>query len=620
MAPLRNRFCDLETAAHVYDQQIMIPRRRASTSAESFEKRDRSWFVTSQIPTDITVQIQDITFNFHKYPLQSRSGYMSRLNLSSPRSNYEYDVKIDGLPGGPETFELVLKFCYGIPIDLTPTNVASLRCAAEFLEMTEDLEEGNLISKTEAFITFAVVTSWRNSNAVLRSCESLSPWAENLQIIRRCSDSIAWKASRDTTLTEEGDASDEQWWFEDVSTLKINYFVRIMKTIRAKGMADGVIGACIAHYAIKWLPGYEGDGEGRFSHVCMRNELQLSISSGWRQENRGGQNKEERMIIESLVSLLPPQREAVNCRFLLWLLKMAIVYSATPALVSELEMRVGMVLEDATLDDLLIPNFPAFEGGGTATDTSMGGSTLHNVDTIQRIVEYFLMHEQHHQQSPQQQTTANIKVGKLLDGYLAEIATDPDLSPVKFQALADVLPGNARTCDDGLYRALDTYLKSHPSLTDHERRRLCKVMDCQKLSLDACFHAAQNERLPVRTVVQVLFTEQVKMKETMQRESSSKEDFSGRENSWSATKEEVQSLKEEVEKMKDKVEELQQDYSFLHQEYDKLSKGSKSSTRTPVWKKIRNSAFFRRKGDEEEERRTMPSTDRGRPLRRVSIA
>ena len=28
-------------------------------------------------------------------------------------------------------------------------------------------------------------------------------------------------------------------------------------------------------------------------------------------------------------------------------------------------------------------------------------------------------------------------------------------------------------------------------------------MDCKKLSMDACMHAAQNERLPLRVVVQV---------------------------------------------------------------------------------------------------------------------
>lgn len=35
-------------------------------------------------------------------------------------------------------------------------------------------------------------------------------------------------------------------------------------------------------------------------------------------------------------------------------------------------------------------------------------------------------------------------------------------------------------------------------------------MDCRKLSVDACMHAVQNDRLPMRLVVQILFLEQVR--------------------------------------------------------------------------------------------------------------
>ncbi|MED6197481.1 BTB/POZ domain-containing protein dot3 [Stylosanthes scabra] len=126
--------------------------------------------------------------------------------------------------------------------------------------------------------------------------------------------------------------------------------------------------------------------------------------------------------------------------------------------------------------------------------------TMHDIDVVQRIVEYFLMHEQ------QQPKLGRFNISRLLDNYLAEISRDPNLSITKFQVLAELLPENTRSCDDGLYRAIDTYLKTHPSLTEHDRRRLCKTMNCEKLSLDGCTHAAQNERLPLRTVIQVKFT------------------------------------------------------------------------------------------------------------------
>ncbi|KAF9598489.1 hypothetical protein IFM89_027923 [Coptis chinensis] len=93
----------------------------------------------------------------------------------------------------------------------------------------------------------------------------------------------------------------------------------------------------------------------------------------------------------------------------------------------------------------------------------------------------------------------------------------------------------ARPLDDGLYRAIDIYLKfvayplqsiaiticintdvvnlqAHPWLTESEKEQVCRLMDCQKLSLEACTHAAQNERLPLRVVVQVLFFEQLQLR------------------------------------------------------------------------------------------------------------
>ncbi len=52
-----------------------------------------------------------------------------------------------------------------------------------------------------------------------------------------------------------------------------------------------------------------------------------------------------------------------------------------------------------------------------------------------------------------------MKVAKLVESYLAEVARDKKLPVTKFQALAEALPEFMRISDDGLYRAIDTYLK-----------------------------------------------------------------------------------------------------------------------------------------------------------------
>lgn len=100
------------------------------------------------------------------------------------------------------------------------------------------------------------------------------------------------------------------------------------------------------------------------------------------------------------------------------------------------------------------------------------------------------------------------RVGELMENYLAKIASDRNLSITSFINLAEVIPEQERITEDGMYSAIDIYFKAHPDLSDMERKKVCGVIDCQKLSREACAHAAQNDRLPVQTVVQVLYYEQ----------------------------------------------------------------------------------------------------------------
>ncbi|KAF9622994.1 hypothetical protein IFM89_035709 [Coptis chinensis] len=588
-------------------------------SNDGFERREQSWFVTSDIPSDFLVQIGGFSFHLHKYPLLSRCGRMNRIIYESRDADLN-GIDLDDLPGGPEAFELAAKFCYGIAVDLTAANISGLRCAAEYLEMTEDLEEGNLIFKTEAFLSYVVLSSWRDSILVLKSCEQLSPWSENLQIVRRCSESIAWKActnprsirwaytGRPTNVSspkwsdmkESSPSRNQQvppdWWFEDASILRIDHFVRVITAIKVKGMRFELIGAAIMHYAAKWLPeltkegsGDEGSNSSNSSVYNWKGGLHL-VLAGSKEDPPNVLIREQRTIIESLISIIPPQKDSVSCSFLLRLLRMANMLKVSPALVTELEKRVGMQLEQANLADLLIPSYNKNE-------------TLYDVDLIHRLLEHFLVQEQTEASSPSRQSfsekhgyeaaqrgnapSGKMRVAKLVDSYLTEVSRDPKLSLTKFQVLAEALPESA-----------------HPTLSEHERKRLCRVMDCQKLSIDACMHAAQNERLPLRVVVQVLFSEQVKisnaianntLKETGASEyqpmvTTRKALLEGTPQSfqegWSTAKKDINTLKFELESMKAKYLELQNDMDTLQRQFDKMSKQKQSSAWTSGWKKL----------------------------------
>lgn len=52
-------------------------------------------------------------------------------------------------------------------------------------------------------------------------------------------------------------------------------------------------------------------------------------------------------------------------------------------------------------------------------------------------------------------------------------------------------------------------------LSDDECKKLCKFIDCEKLSQEASNHAAQNERLPVQMAVRVLYFEQLRLKNAL---------------------------------------------------------------------------------------------------------
>ncbi|KAK3013305.1 hypothetical protein RJ639_008225 [Escallonia herrerae] len=101
-------------------------------------------------------------------------------------------------------------------------------------------------------------------------------------------------------------------------------------------------------------------------------------------------------------------------------------------------------------DDLLIPSYLYLN------------ETLYDVDCVERILGYFLdgfevrsaSRIEGEDENSGVRSAALMLVGKLIDGYLSEIASDANLKPEKFYKLAVALPDHARLFDDGLYRAV----------------------------------------------------------------------------------------------------------------------------------------------------------------------
>ncbi|KAF8410607.1 hypothetical protein HHK36_003139 [Tetracentron sinense] len=601
--------------------------------------KGQAWFCTTGLPSDIVVEVDDMAFHLHKFPLMSISRKLHELiteqetnpsrrrRSSAAESELEVEeedkddeeeieqepchISLPEFPGGSETFEVAAKFCYGVKIDLTSSNVAPLRCAGEFLEMTEEYSEDNLISRTERFLTQSVLRNLKESIKTLKSCEALMPLAETLGIPQRCIDSIAARASSaDPSLfgwpvnDGAGDARTSNqilWngietglrrknatrvttadsWFEDLALLSLPLYKRLISTMKARDLSPEIIEISLISYAKRSIPGLSRSN---------RKPSTTSIAS----------EAEQRELLETIVTNLPLEkssssssssRSSTTTRFLFGLLRIANILNASEACRATLERKIGWQLGQTTLDDLLIPSY------------SYLIETLYDVDCVERILGYFL-------ESLDDRSSIGLDgedgegvirspginpvmlVGKLIDGYLSEIASDANLMPGKFYDLAVALPVHARLFDDGLYRAVDVYLKAHPWISEEEREKICGVVDCQKLTLEACTHAAQNERLPIRSVVQVLFFEQLQLRQAitgtilapdhvappdsarpsfLQEEEEEEAACEDRE-TWRVAIRENQVLRLDMDSMRSRVQELERECSTMKKAIEKMDK------------------------------------------------
>ncbi|KAK7379748.1 hypothetical protein VNO78_34266 [Psophocarpus tetragonolobus] len=497
---------------------------KLGSKSEMFYLYGQSWLCSTGLPSDVIIEIGDSSFHLHKFPLISRSKVLENLMKEISSEHEKSVLELHDLPGGAKAFLLVAKFCYGVKMELTALNVVGLRCAAEYLQMTESYGEGNLIMHTENFLNH-VFSYWSDTLQALKTCEKILPFAEELHIPSRSIHSLVLKVadqslvsfpvSSTQSVTQSLEdmemwngigltpkTSGEDWWFEDVSSLSLPLYKRFIQNASARQIKPKRIAESLVYYAKKHIPS-----------LGSQTSSQNGNSSSFKSSLSTPSEADQRNLIEEIVELLPNEKGIAATKFLLGCLRTAMALYANSSCCASLEKKIGAQLDEADLEDLLIPNI------------GYSMETLHDIDCVQRMLDHFMIvehgvidstsndiEEERRIVGGSQPHGPMAKVANLIDSYLAEVAPDVNVKFDKFQSLAAVIPDYARTLDDGIYRAIDIFLKNHQWLTDSEKEQICRLMNCQKLSLEASTHAAQNERLPLRVVVQVLFFEQLKLR------------------------------------------------------------------------------------------------------------
>ncbi|GFP92549.1 BTB/POZ domain-containing protein at3g19850 [Phtheirospermum japonicum] len=399
-------------------------------------------------------------------------------------------IEIDDFPGGPHGFELVSRFCYNDGVmSITVSNVSLLHCCAAFLEMTEIASSVNLLHQTEVFLEGIFYWSWNEILTCLKNCEPFFDCADSCGLIEKLMCSLLAKIAQNSdvslfSLSSSSSSSSPEmahslrsqgvcenaslkrtraWWFQDLTILGPKIIEQFLKALGCYGTENNNL--IITRFLIHYL-----------KTTLLSNYSKSLVSADY-----------TGLADTAAYGVVLTGKTAFSCRGLFSVLRIVSRFGLSRKHRAGLERLIGSMLDQAMLDDLLVSS------GGD------GGRGVYDVNFVLRLIGLFV-----HYNNDKVSSRKMKKVGELIDVYLGEIGPDQNLKISKFLGVAESLPDCARDSYDYVYRAIDIYLESHPTLSLEERSRLCRCLNYKKLSLEACKDLAKNPRIPPRAAVEAL--------------------------------------------------------------------------------------------------------------------
>ncbi|CAL0333905.1 unnamed protein product [Lupinus luteus] len=432
------------------------------------------------------------TFMVDKTIIVQYSGKFAKLFGKSNGARGKLKVVFNDFPGGSKGFEHMLRFCYNNgTTDITPSNLLLTRCAAEFMEMKESVAGvSNLLEQTEKSLQEINFWTWSGLLIALKQCQNLSLAADSSIVLEKCLDTLVGRLvlasetspcpstcstdssgirfSCDSKSTESIKTNSARltWWFEDLLFLSPLLVAMLVKSMVLRKLDHVVISRFLLYYQKAKFPNANTD--------------------------------EKCKIIEMVIDMhYNMDHNYVSCKTLFGILRVTLSLNISKCSRKKLESMIGSHLDQATLDNLLVPS-------------PYGISYLYDVNLVLRFLKAFL-HRGTGVVAPVQMR----KVATLIDLYIAEIAPDPCLKASKFLAIATALPDSARDSYDELYHAVNMYLEVHDHLSQEERAKICCGVNYEKLSPQSCLHLSQNSKFPSKSAVQALISQQSKLNNSL---------------------------------------------------------------------------------------------------------
>ncbi|KAF3629818.1 BTB/POZ domain-containing protein SETH6 [Capsicum annuum] len=202
----------------------------------------------SDVLSDLTIEVGSANLSLHRFPLVSESGRIRNLLLEAKDTKVSR-INVIGLPGGSDAFELAAKFCYGVNIEITISNMELLRYAARFIEMTEDISKKNLDIHTEVFLKDAVFPNISNSISVLHRSETLLPVSEEVNLVSHLTNAISNNTCKEQLTSGVSkleynfpskpikcadSETPSDYWGKSLAVLNLDFFQRVLLAVTTK--------------------------------------------------------------------------------------------------------------------------------------------------------------------------------------------------------------------------------------------------------------------------------------------------------------------------------------------------------------------------------------------------
>ncbi|XP_021817694.1 BTB/POZ domain-containing protein At5g17580-like [Prunus avium] len=528
------------------------------------------WFSKSTCPPDLQPNVLGTPFTPEKELLAAKSAKFAALLKNNSKEDLSHFLR--NMPADPETLELVARFYHGFELQISTEKVVPLICVAHYLEMTENHSKNNLLGQALSFFQERILPSWNETVKAFRTTEKFLRQSLKLGLVEACMKSIITKALANPCLlgepiknstkyeddTEEEDEGykpsarrrlfDLDWKSEDLTTLSLELYEPVIHEMNKHGVPSPYVAASLCNYTNKWVLSSSGE----------------AVTSNYKKE-----------ILEAVERHLPHEKGLVPCTLLFEILRFANVLEVSSECRNGIEIRIGKQLDQAAVKDLLIPS------------QGYSKEMQYDIVCVRRILKVF------YGSYTSSDISGLISVAELIEDFLAEVASDIDLNIDTFVDLAEMSLaaslGTQRTLD-GIYRAVDIYLDKHRHLTESEREEVCRVLDFQKVSPEAYEHAAKNEKLPLRVVVQVLFAGQLQLRDRILKEvqdsddKSTEEEAEDNEAKLDFGEEEMRS---EMEKMSMKVMELERECNMMRKEIDNGGSPKVRKEKTSLWREMK---------------------------------